>query len=390
MSVIFKVFKPESLKEVDGEPYTFEAVISTEVKDRHGEVVKASGINIENYMKHPVLLSSHRYDDLRKQIGMVKELRRQGNRWVAKYQYFVGEGNEEADWAYKLAKKGIAAFSIGFIPMEDEPGDEEVRRIYTKSELIEISQVLVPANPEALQKRIEEGEGVEKELAELTIKAFGEELKGEGWSITGDGSLPLSDERGWDGARARDEIRRWASSDGSGEKEKVNFSMYAKGFVVGKRGSKNFGDYKLPFARVIGGKLTATKGGVIAAMAAVLGARGGVDIPEDVRKRAYSFLAKYYRRFEMEVPEYKEYDPVEFVLNQLPNLERRELSEILKLVLHIEAKLDSLSNTVEELATAYRSDTPHGGEPSGEGITEERLKSLLDELQSARRSIGGS
>ena len=201
MGTIYKVFKPEEVKEVKDEPYTFEAIISTETIDRHKEVVKADGIEIETYMKHPVLLSSHRYDDLRKQIGIVKELRRQGKKWIAKYQYFVGEGNEEADWAYKLAQKGVAAFSIGFIPKEYEDGDGEVRTIYTKSELIEISQVVVPANPEALQKSLKSEDEIEKEIA----KAIEEEIeKAENWSIVGDSNLPLDEERSWDGARARE------------------------------------------------------------------------------------------------------------------------------------------------------------------------------------------
>ena len=39
-------------------------------------------------------------------------------------------------------------------------------------------------------------------------------------------------------------------------------------------------------------------------MAAVLGARGGVDIPESDRKKAYNFLAGYYKKLDREVPEF--------------------------------------------------------------------------------------
>ena len=166
--------------------------------------------------------------------------------------------------------------------------------------------------------------------------------------------------------------------------------MYRRGFVIGKRGSENFGDYKLPFARVRNNRLVATRGGVIFAMASVLGARGGVDVPEDVRKRAYNFLAKYYKKFDMEAPEYKEYDPIELVINEVHNLERKEIIELVKLTLHIEAKLDALSEKVEELAKAFSSPQNNGVEPQdGPSLGEEQVRSLLEELALAKKTLGG-
>ena len=391
--IVRKVYTPEEIRQVDGD-YTFEAVISTETIDRHGDIVKASGINIDRYMKHPVLLSSHRYDDLRKQIGIVKELRREGKKWVAKYQYFAGEGNEEADWGYKLSQKGIAAFSIGFIPKNwdmEENEDGEVKRVFKEVELIEISQVLIPANPDAIQKSLESDDEIERKIAEVMSEEL--EEKQEGWSIVGARDLPIDEERSWDGARARDEIRRWASSDGSGDKDKINWSKYRRGFVVGKRGSTNFGDYKLPFARVKNGRLVATLGGVIFAMAAVLGARGGIDIPEDVRRRAYNFLASYYRRFDREPPEYRDIsDVLSFAKLELTE---KEIEDIKGLLLHIEARLEDLSLKIEELAEAYGSFTsPSGGEPGDgddnrEEVLQAKIEQLLTEVAQLKQTVGG-
>ena len=50
---------------------------------------------------------------------------------------------------------------------------------------------------------------------------------------------------------------------------------------------------------------------VSAAMGALLGARGGVDIPDADRKGVYNHLVGHYRQFDKEVPELKKYDAEE-------------------------------------------------------------------------------
>jgi hypothetical protein len=71
-------------------------------------------------------------------------------------KYYINDGNEEADWAYKLAKRGMAAFSVGFKPYEFETAkkDGDPAVTYTDSELFEISQVVVPCDREAIQNAI--------------------------------------------------------------------------------------------------------------------------------------------------------------------------------------------------------------------------------------------
>jgi hypothetical protein len=63
--------------------------------------------------------------------------------------------------------------------------------------------------------------------------------------------------------------------------------------------------YKLPFAKMIDGELKAVWRGVSAAMGAVNGARGGVNISDEQRRSAYSHLSKYYDKFEKEPPEFQ-------------------------------------------------------------------------------------
>ena len=64
------------------------------------------------------------------------------------------------------------------------------------------------------------------------------------------------------------------------------------------------GAYKLPHHELIDGDLQVVWRGVIAAMTVVNGARGGVDIPDSQRRKAYDHLAAHYKEFGEEPPEF--------------------------------------------------------------------------------------
>lgn len=65
-----------------------------------------------------------------------------------------------------------------------------------------------------------------------------------------------------------------------------------------------FTDLKLPHHRPSDGAVVWR--GVAAAMAALFGARGGVDIPSADRRKVYEHLAQHYRQFDREPPEFKQ------------------------------------------------------------------------------------
>jgi HK97 family phage prohead protease len=147
--------------------------MSTASLDRDEEVIQPSAFRktIPIFMKRPVLVSSHFYGDLRKQIGEFTKMRLTDEGLHAKPKYYVNMGNEEADWAYKLAGLGMAAFSVGFIPKKWDEGDgaKSPRRTYTDVELLEISQVVVPSNREAIQGLRSKAVGVEAELLDKAL-----------------------------------------------------------------------------------------------------------------------------------------------------------------------------------------------------------------------------
>jgi len=160
--IMYKTFRAE-VKNVDVETGTIDMLIpmSTGAIDRDNEVIRPSAWKhtLVEFKKRPVLLSSHSYQDLRKQIGEFVELKISDAGLLAKPRYYINEGNDEVDWAFKLASKGRAAFSVGFIPnkWDDGDGEKEPGRTYTEVELLEISQVVVPSNRDAIQAMVAKG-----------------------------------------------------------------------------------------------------------------------------------------------------------------------------------------------------------------------------------------
>jgi len=136
------------------------AVVSTETKDRDGDIIRTAGWDLGRFRDHPVLLSSHNYLQLRSQIGKWESMEvTESKQLEGVAQYYVGRGNEEADWGFHLAQEGMAAFSVGFLPdmakakVLEGGGDDTWNRNFefNGQELLEVSHVTIPSNPEALQ-----------------------------------------------------------------------------------------------------------------------------------------------------------------------------------------------------------------------------------------------
>ncbi len=121
------------------------------------------------------------------------------------------------------------------------------------------------------------------------------------WRVGGARNLPLDEDRSWDGAAADGRVRKWASKDGSGEKDTMDWPKYRKAFVVyNAADAENFAGYKLGFADVVDGRLTAIRAGLVAVRAVLEGGRGGVDLPPEVKERARAFVDGYLGKREEE------------------------------------------------------------------------------------------
>jgi len=171
----FKTFRVEcKATEEDGVVDAF-IPMSMSTRDRDEEVILPTAFEktLPIFMKRPVLLSSHNYGSLQNQVGEFVDLKIKGKGLFAKPKYYINEGNPEADWAYKLAQHNMAAFSVGFIPKKAEEGksDKDPRRTYTEVELLEISQVTVPSNRDAIQGLRSKAFGVEAALLDEVLES---------------------------------------------------------------------------------------------------------------------------------------------------------------------------------------------------------------------------
>lgn len=149
-----KVFISD-IKGIDEKEFTMTATISSNAKDRQGEVLEPKGVDLKNYLKNPVVLWAHDYS--LPPIGKALWVRRDGDTVVSKVQFAKTPFAQEI---FQLFKEGfLKAFSVGFMPKEwtDGDGQKTPYRTYSKWEMLEYSAVPVPANPEAIALAMSKG-----------------------------------------------------------------------------------------------------------------------------------------------------------------------------------------------------------------------------------------
>ncbi|MCK5607163.1 HK97 family phage prohead protease, partial [Candidatus Pacearchaeota archaeon] len=144
------------------------------------------------------------------------------------------------------------------------------------------------------------------------------------------GDLPLADRaRAWDATSALGRLREWAGMDdgdeGSLEDPDVQKQYQKAHFWYDSEDPDMLGSYKLPFADIIDGKLTAIPRGIFAAAAAMQGSREGVYLYDRDRPGVTRNIEKYYEKLGMESPFSKA-----FRLDDLSCVDERTLEKILK------------------------------------------------------------
>jgi len=336
--------------------------VSARTRDRDDEVIVPKGLNVKEFMKYAHVLFGHNYN-----LPILG-----ADEWVvaddfglkAKTVYGdTGEGTL-ADIQWRLVKQGLhKASSIGFVPLAwTEPGHndwdrvgnklesewpefvkEGTARVITKGVLLEHSDVTVPANVDAEMIAVAKGAGATDGILKMMglNSAPGNNKGGGGddepadekrvipFSVHGDG--PKSDKgASWDGPR------QVAAADVA--ELRIMCAWYDQEAADIKS------SYKLPH-HLAAGEHSVVWRGVTAAMAALLGARGGVDIPASDRKGVYNHLARHYRQFDEEPPELRSYTQGE-LRKSFPDLYepvvviQRVVKEVPRVVKEVRAPID--------------------------------------------------
>lgn len=110
-------------------------------------------------------------------------------------------------------------------------------------------------------------------------------------------AFPVADGDTWDADAAVQRLRKWAGVDEDAPAESA-WRKYAQGFAVVRGPADRLGSYLLPHHDVKNGRLVTSPAGVSAAVAALKGARGGVDVPDAVKARALAHLERHQRAVE--------------------------------------------------------------------------------------------
>lgn len=147
--VIYKTFGHTS-KDDNTDLSTMVFVASESTPDRIGDIIHASGWQLDSFTKNPVLMFGH--DHGIPPIGKVVKVWIEGDKLLDMVQ-FDAQDPFAALIAGKYQRGFMSAQSVGFRPLEFHRNEaSEGGYEFTKQELVEISMVAVPMHPMAVRK----------------------------------------------------------------------------------------------------------------------------------------------------------------------------------------------------------------------------------------------
>ena len=163
-----------AVKSIDEDKRQATFVISTDEKDRMGEVVEQSW-DLENYKKNPIVLFGHDPSKPGYVLGKATEIvsDKDGDKNITLGTVQFAEEGTSQDAVWKLVKQGILrTVSVGFIPHTFKKLDDDNETdVLADNELLEFSIVPIPANPSAVALALGDG-SIEEKDAKYMLKAY--------------------------------------------------------------------------------------------------------------------------------------------------------------------------------------------------------------------------
>lgn len=205
----------EEKKQLSLETRTVPFIASTAAVDRHGTVINMDGWSLENFMANPIAGYQHNVygdgmcqkdtpDDI---IGKWKNIRIEDGKLKMDLQFKPEGRSELADKIFLDVVEGyLNAVSVGFMALEkngDEHrmgdpslGEDPNVKYFYGQELLEVSVVNIPANPEALRRSlrdqtstalsfIQRKTGLKfSEIEKMSVSQVMDALEGKKWTET--------------------------------------------------------------------------------------------------------------------------------------------------------------------------------------------------------------
>lgn len=137
-------------------------VASDATKDSYGTVLLPTGWDLDRFNKNPIIgymHDVHYSNDPDAIIGKGRAWVEDGERLMVEVEFEPEGMNKKADKVWKKLEYGtLNAVSVGFAALEgrwgvgeEAPGKPNETYYYTRMELLEVSVVAIPANPNALK-----------------------------------------------------------------------------------------------------------------------------------------------------------------------------------------------------------------------------------------------
>ena len=150
-------------------------VASTPDEDRYGDVVAASW-DLDKFKANPVIVWGHDYQT--PPVGRAVSVSVEGDTLVADIKWDTSPENDLGRLVASQFKRGyLNSVSVGFQPGkstprakldEDHPAKGANGYLYENNQLMEISAVVIPANPQALARRAVQADlGVARHIVQV-------------------------------------------------------------------------------------------------------------------------------------------------------------------------------------------------------------------------------